>query len=59
MPDKRSKAPFVVFGGMVLIGLSGLLAVFIYDCQRDEPYMDPVEMRPGDPGRVTPRDPGP
>ena len=59
MPEKPSKAPFVVFGGMVLIGLSGLLAVFIYDCQRDEPYMDPVEIRPGEPGRVPPRNPTP
>jgi hypothetical protein len=54
--QKPSKAPFVVFGGMILIGISGLLAVFIYDCQREEPYMDPVEIRPGSPDRVVPRD---
>jgi hypothetical protein len=53
--DPRTKAPFVVFGGMILIGLTGLLAVLISDCQREQPYMDPVEIKQGDPGRVPPR----
>ena len=57
MPGKGSKAPFVVFGGMIVIGLTGLLAVLITDCMRDEPYMDPVEIRPGDPARVPPPPP--
>jgi hypothetical protein len=52
--NQRSKAPFVVFGGMVLIGLAGLIAVLVTHCQREEPYMDPVEIKQGDPGRVPP-----
>ena len=57
MPEKPSKAPFVVFGGMILIALAGLFAVLVTHCQRDEPYMDPEEIRPGDPGRVPPPPP--
>jgi hypothetical protein len=57
VPEKPSKAPFVVFGGMILIGLTGLLAVLITDCQREDPYMDTVEIRPGDPARVPPPPP--
>jgi hypothetical protein len=54
---RGSKAPFVVFGGMIAIGLTGLLAVLISDCMRDEPYMDPVEIRKGSPDRVPPPPP--
>ena len=57
MPRKRSKAPFVVFGGMLAIGLTGLLTVLISDCRRDEPYLDPEQIQPGDPGRVPPPPP--
>ncbi len=57
MAHKRSKAPFVVFGAMIAIGLTGLLTVFISDCMRDEPYLEPELIRPGDPGRVPPPPP--
>ena len=52
---KRSRAPLVVFGAMIAIGLTGLLFVLITHCQRDEPYMDPVEIKAGTPDRVPPR----
>lgn len=53
--EPRSKAPFVVFGGMLLIAVSTVLAVAIGHCQREEPYLDPEEIRPGQPGRVYPQ----
>jgi hypothetical protein len=57
--EPRSKAPFVVFGGMLLIALATVLTVLITHCQRDEPYLDPEEIAPGRPGRVYPHiDPG-
>jgi len=54
MPHKPNRAPLVVFGGMIAIAVTGLLAVFINDCRRDEPYLDPVEIKPGEEGRVPP-----
>ena len=57
MAEQGRKAPFVVFGGMIAIGLTGLLAVLINDCRRDEPYLDPELIQPGDPGRVPPPPP--
>lgn len=57
MSDKGSKAPLVVFGAMIFIALSGLLTVFIYHCQREEPYLDPETIKPGEPGRVPPPPP--
>jgi len=55
--SKPSKAPFVVFGGMIAIGLTGLLSVLISNCMREEPYMDTVEIKQGDPGRLPPPPP--
>jgi hypothetical protein len=64
-----SKAPLVVYGGIFGIGLLCVGMVVIYDCQRDEPYQDAVEVRPGDPpplsipppddGRPRPKPPEP
>ena len=42
---------------MILIGLAGLLAVLITHCQREEPYMDPEEIKQGTPDRVPPPPP--
>jgi hypothetical protein len=42
---------------MILIALAGLCAVVITHCQRDAPYMDPEEIRPGTPDRVPPPPP--
>lgn len=47
----------MVFGGMIAIGLTGLLAVLISNCLREDPYMDPVEIRQGSPDRVPPPPP--
>jgi len=55
----RSRAPFVVFGGILLIALASVLAVVIGHCTREEPYLDPEEIRPGQPGRVYPATPAP
>jgi hypothetical protein len=52
--EPRSKAPFVVFGGMLLIALVTVLTVVVVHCQREEPYLDPEEIAPGQPGRVYP-----
>ena len=49
-----SKAPLVVFGGMILIGLVSLLVVLISDCRRDEPYLEPEQIQRGTPDRVPP-----
>ena len=53
--EPRSKAPFVVFGGMLLIALCTVLAVVIGHCTREEPYLDADEIAPGQPGRVHPQ----
>ena len=50
----RSKAPFGVFGGMIVIGLSGLIAVLVSDCRREDPYLDPQTIEKGNPDRVVP-----
>jgi hypothetical protein len=52
--EPRSKAPLVVFGGILLIALATVLAVVIGHCTREEPYLDPEEIRPGHPGRIYP-----
>ena len=53
-------APIAVFGGMFLIALVGLIVVLVYNCRRDEPYLDPSPIRPGQPGHVyPPTDPPP
>jgi hypothetical protein len=57
--EQRSKAPFVVFGGILAIALTSVLAVLIYDCQRDEPYLEPEAIEPGSPDRVPPPPPEP
>lgn len=58
--QSHSKAPLVVFGGMLAIALAGLLIVLISHCRRDEPYMDPDRIERGQPGHVyPPTDPPP
>ena len=42
---------------MILIALAGLCAVLITHCQREEPYMDPEEIKAGTPDRVPPPPP--
>jgi hypothetical protein len=54
-----SKAPLVVFGGMIFIGVVALLIVFVNHCRRDEPYLDPQEIERGTPDRVPPPPPQP
>lgn len=64
-----SKAPFVIWGSMVAIGVLCVGMVVVYDCQRTEPYQDAEEVRPGDPpplsapvpddGRPRPKAPDP
>jgi hypothetical protein len=53
-PGKRESraAPIVVFGAMAAIGLTGLIAVLVTHCQREEPYLDATPIRPGDPAGV-------
>ena len=54
MKDRGSRwAPIVVFGGILVIGLSGVTAVAIQHCQREEPYND-AELIPYDPENVKP-----
>ena len=52
-----SKAPLVVFAGMVGIGVVAVAIVMIAHCRRDEPYLDPEEIRQGTPDRVPPPPP--
>jgi hypothetical protein len=53
-------APFAVFGGMILIALIGLIVVLVYNCRREEPYLDPSPIEHGQPGHVYPKtDPPP
>ena len=54
--DSRSTkaAPIAVFGGMILIALIGVIVVLVYNCRREEPYLDPDPIQPGQPGRVHP-----
>jgi hypothetical protein len=61
MPEERpsSKAPLAVFGGMIFIALIGLIVVFVYHCQREEPYLDAEPIPQGQPGRVPPPPPPP
>ena len=49
-----SKAPLVVFGCMIFIGVVTLLIVLVNHCRRDEPYLDPQEIERGTPERVPP-----
>lgn len=53
-------APIAVFGGMILIALVGLIVVLVYNCRREEPYLDPSRIEHGQPGHVyPPTDPPP
>jgi hypothetical protein len=44
-----SRAPYIVFGTILLIGLSCLGVVIVSDCNRDQPYQDAEYVRPGTP----------
>lgn len=55
--DGGNRAPIVVFAGMLTIAITCLTIVLVSNCRRDQPYLDPVEIRPGSPDRVPP--PGP
>lgn len=60
--DARSSktAPIAVFGGMIVIALVGLIVVLVYNCRREEPYLDSDKIQPGQPGHVYPKtDPPP
>lgn len=37
-------APFVVFGGIIAIGLTTTSVVLINHCQREEPYLDAIQI---------------
>jgi hypothetical protein len=51
--DEGSKAPFIIYGGIFLIGLSCVSAVLITDCRRDSGYYEePVRVEPGTPFRA-------
>lgn len=53
-------APIAVFGGMIVIALIGLIVVLVYNCRREEPYLDPSPIEPGQAGHVyPPTDPPP
>ena len=53
-------APIAVFGGMIVIALIGLIVVLVYNCRREEPYLDPSPIEPGQAGYVYPKtDPPP
>lgn len=52
-----SKAPLVVFAGMILIGVVAVSIVLINHCNRDEPYLDLEEIPQGTPERVPPPPP--
>ena len=54
-----SRAPLVVFAGMVGIGVVAVAIVLINHCQREEPYLDPQEIERGTPDRVPPPPPEP
>jgi hypothetical protein len=56
---ERDTAPWLVLGSMLAVALISLLVVLIYDCRRQEPYLDPEPIQPGDPGRVPPPPPTP
>jgi hypothetical protein len=40
-------APFIIFGGMLMIGVSTTGAVLITHCQGDQNLMNPVLLKPG------------
>jgi hypothetical protein len=44
-------APFVVFGGILAIALTGVTIVLASDCNRSQPYLDPIKV-PYDPNHV-------
>ena len=46
-------APFVVFGGIVAIAITGTTIVGISHCQREEPYLDAIKLN-WDPENVRP-----
>jgi hypothetical protein len=56
-PPGSRTAPFVVFGAMLLVAITSLTWVLIHHWKRDQPYLDPQEIRPGTVDRVPP--PGP
>jgi len=59
-PGSSKAAPIAIFGGMITIALVGLIVVLVYNCRRDEPYLDPDKIEYGQPGHVYPRtDPPP
>jgi len=39
---------------MIVIALIGLIVVLVYNCRRDEPYLDSSPIKPGQPGHVYP-----
>jgi len=45
---------------MFVIALIGLIVVLVYNCRREEPYLDPTRIEHGQPGHVyPPTDPPP
>lgn len=59
-PGSSKAAPIAIFGGMITIALVGLIVVLVYNCRRDEPYLDSDKIAPGQPGHVYPKaDPPP
>ena len=45
---------------MIVIALIGLIVVLVYNCRREEPYLDPTPIEPGQAGHVYPKtDPPP
>jgi hypothetical protein len=54
-PGSSKAAPIAIFGGMISIALVGLIVVLIYNCRRDEPYLDPDKIEYGQPGHVYPK----
>jgi hypothetical protein len=40
---------------MFTIALVGLIVVLVYNCQREEPYLDPDKIEYGQPGHVYPK----
>ena len=54
-PGSSKAAPIAIFGGMITIALVGLIVVLIYNCRREEPYLDPDKIEYGQPGHVYPK----
>ena len=52
-----SRAPLVVFAGMVGIGIVAVTIVLVSHCQRDEPYLDSDPIQQGTVDRVPPPPP--